>query len=384
MAIEGGRRCSARWNSQLPVLIEGIRVRLLVSMACSARLQFERRWQQLIMHTRTRGPPMGPPMGRPRLTCSVVHHGTEDLDEGIQKLVASPDVQEHAPEDLAELAGAMAGQAERAALEDLRKRCERFGMCADAIDGWSQTHDDPVTAMKLFFVSELIVLLCVLSIFSAVPWRQHMQSVLYLMVITLTTCYIGAAWRMGPRFGGTCGLYTSLVVFVVAATLPTFIGFLGPYKLVPFGSKIIYTMVTALQLWAQVIALQNGLLNIACPHPPRTAVLPVIFNSAVTNVRLIDAVTDMALIGVLLHEVGPGQLSPTAPCGGIQGARTGGIVVRSHQDVSAALEAGPAIKPLSSACWYTDTDRGCRGMMAASGLDEMGSAPQSCSSSAYS
>lgn len=85
--------------------------------------------------------------------------------------------------------------------------------------------------------------------------------------------------------------------------IPKCASFFGPTDNTPFGDPIQYTALVSIFIYTKVLVNQAGFYHTYCPSKPRTTYLPLFINSSIMSIRVLDSLTDMALVRVLIREV---------------------------------------------------------------------------------
>lgn len=117
--------------------------------------------------------------------------------------------------------------------------------------------------------------------------------------------HVAATWYMGPAFGTTNARHLLLVIVTICAVYLFGVSCIGPQHFVPFQSRFVYTVWTAIAILVCNIYTACGAIPAGhLTEPYKTLITPVL-NSAFTTLRVTDSGTDLGFARVLWEQVLP-------------------------------------------------------------------------------
>lgn len=215
------------------------------------------------------------------------------------------------------------------------KAATRFGMLADAADGWSQIHVQPhhVCAMGMSAGVLGTTAFAFLHIFGS-PWLTMKIHIPAVTMFALYEVYVAGVWRYGPHFTQTHAGQLVIGVATICSMYLFLLSFVGPLTFTPFQSRVASTIGSAIGVFLLCVFSACGGMAAEHPSEPHISLSTPVMTAAFSSLRLIDSGTDMGLVRVLWDQVSspvkyhtqlpclPECLQPAAHkcCGHIQGS----------------------------------------------------------------
>lgn len=194
--------------------------------------------------------------------------------------------------------------------------CLRLGMSSSAWDGWAEQHVNPFVAIRYFFGSAALSRAAAAYICTGVRGHDHMYYVVmvplvfYVVVLTGADC---CYWRWGPEIVHH-KLYQTLMALASLCMLPTgYVGFWGPDATVPWNSRFYFICVDAVFTFFVLQAASAGGVPGEHPTEPRTSIMGPCTRSALQALMVLDAASDLALLGPFCLRHAPTGLLSSQP-----------------------------------------------------------------------
>lgn len=187
--------------------------------------------------------------------------------------------------------------------------CLWLGMTAAAWDGWGKMHVKPHVAACYYFSAVAATLTTAsVQLTDMTDFRP-----LYLGVCTFP--FVGfmvtnvlnnvVFWRHGPVLAHH-KLYTAVLLLGVCLLLPSgLLGYVGPIEAVPFHNRFYFICIAIAGTVCASHILAAGGSKAEHPLQPRTSILQPFVRGTIHAAQLMDAVTDLGVIGDLMEQVCP-------------------------------------------------------------------------------
>jgi hypothetical protein len=181
--------------------------------------------------------------------------------------------------------------------------CHFFGMRPGAPETWAVIHVKPHVVMAWYFSADALSLFTLIFNFLIPITRRY--SIAGAVATSCQLLNFSLFWHWGVACAKCTFRKAIMVPWALGIIAACIVGFTRANEdLVPqYKSRLIFTAVSAVGIFCTNIAMKCGGSESSFPEQLYTSMLRVLFESLRDMIKILDSLTDMAMVTILLAEV---------------------------------------------------------------------------------